>query len=187
MGGHFKITRGRINFVLFPSSVNIILVPVSPGNLINCVTSSVSNLLTAMRSFHHAVTPQIGGRKHLNTVFLCMGKCKSNIYFKKINQPSQHPSSWHHRAACLLSSLQSFLQSFLLADTFKKCLWVGFGQKAGCEDASAVRLTALSPAATKECKKYIAPLDHKKHPVMLPKHFCRTGLNLHPPHTLPRY
>lgn len=65
-----RLQRGKINFVLFPSSVNVISVPISPGNLINCVTSSVSNLLTAMRPFHHAVTPQMGSRKHPNS-FLC--------------------------------------------------------------------------------------------------------------------
>lgn len=70
--------------MLFPSSVNIILVPISPGNLINCVTSSVSNLLTAVRPFHHIVTPQMGSRKHPNRVFFAQGNAR-DIYIKKIS------------------------------------------------------------------------------------------------------
>lgn len=76
----------------FPSSVNVILVPISPGNLIKCVTSSASNLLTATRPFLRTITPQMGSRKHPNS-FLCMEKCKIDIYIlKKETHTHKNPS-----------------------------------------------------------------------------------------------
>lgn len=76
--GILRLQRGRINFVLFPASANVILVPTSPGNLIDCVTSSVPHLLAAIRPFW--VPPPNKKQKASKHSFICTGKCKRDIY-----------------------------------------------------------------------------------------------------------
>lgn len=110
--GVLRLKEGGINFFLFKSLVflllprdqrpNVVFIPSFLGNLINCVTSPVSNLLPAVRFLHHAVTPQVGSQKHPNS-FLHMEKCKKYAFIKKLssqNSPALDAATSHSRSCC---------------------------------------------------------------------------------------
>lgn len=141
--------KGRINSVLLPSSV-IILVPISLGNLINCVTSSVSTLLTDMSLFTTEQLPKWE---------------QWYLYLKKSPFPIPlEMMPWSSQRAELLLSLA---QDFLLPDNLQG---VGLGHEQ-CENVCAV--CPAHPAATEVSKKSSTPLDHRKLRVRLLRHFHR--------------